>query len=316
MRRKVAYLFPGQGSQSVGMGKHLVEAFPEARVVFEQADGRLDFALSELCFHGPAEELTLTENAQPAILTASIAAFSVLQSRGLMPDYVAGHSLGEYSAVVAAGGLELEEAVHLVRLRGKYMQEAVPPGQGAMAALIYPPFDKLEEILQQASANGEIVTAANYNSPQQVVIAGHRAAVERAVELAKQAGAKRAVLLRVSAPFHCPLMEPAREKMRPHLEAATIHDLQIPLVNGWKAELVQQASSVREGLVEQITAPVRWTDVVRRLLSEGVELFVEVGPGTVLSGLVKQCTPPDRPVEILQFSEPDQLSTLEAAMQQ
>ncbi|MBC7105812.1 MAG: ACP S-malonyltransferase, partial [Firmicutes bacterium] len=204
---KIAYVFPGQGSQAVGMGKALAEAFPEARAVFEEADLTLEFALSRLCFEGPEEELRLTANTQPAILAVSVAAWAVLRARGLRPDYVAGHSLGEYSALVAAGSLRFPDALRLVRHRGQYMQEAVPPGEGAMAALIGLPAGRLEEILAEA-AQGEVVTAANLNSPEQIVISGHAGAVQRAIELAKKAGAKRAVLLPVSAPFHCPLMKP------------------------------------------------------------------------------------------------------------
>src|SRR5579872_3355425 len=227
---KTAFLFPGQGSQYTGMGKALAETYPAARLVFAEADQALGFPLSKLCFEGPDEDLKLTHNTQPAMLTVSTAALAVLRENGIAADYVAGHSLGEYSALVAAGGLPFADAVRLVRKRGQYMQEAVAPGVGAMAALLKMPADKLDAILQEA-AQGEVVAAANLNSPDQVVIAGHAAAVNRAMELAKAAGAKRAVLLPVSAPFHCPLMKPAQERLAADLNAAVFSDLSVPLVN-------------------------------------------------------------------------------------
>src|SRR6185369_13330616 len=226
---KTAFLFPGQGSQTPGMGRQLAGAFPAARAVFERADAVLGFPLSRLCFEGPEEDLKLTENTQPAILTCSIATLAVLREKGLHPDYVAGHSLGEYSALVAAGALDFEDAVRVVRRRGQYMQEATPPGVGAMAALLGLPDGKLDEICA-AAAQGEIVSPANLNSPDQVVIAGHKGAVERAVALAQTAGAKRAVMLTVSAPFHCALMKPAQERLAADLAATTFRDLATPLV--------------------------------------------------------------------------------------
>ena len=283
---KIAFLFPGQGSQFAGMGKSLAEQFPAARRVFEEADEALGFSLSTLCFEGPDADLKLTENTQPAILTASCAAHAVLKEEGIAPDYVAGHSLGEYSALVAAGALRFADAVRLVRNRGRYMQEAVPAGQGAMAAILKLPEGKLDEVLGQA-AQGEVVSAANLNSPEQIVIAGHAAAVQRTMDLAKAAGAKRVVALPVSAPFHCALMKPAQERLRLDLENTEFSDLRAPLVNNWRAREIRTASEAREGLFEQVPNPVRWAETMRYLAAQGVERYVEVGPGTVLAGLAR-----------------------------
>jgi [acyl-carrier-protein] S-malonyltransferase len=284
---KIAFLFPGQGSQYPGMGRELAEAFPCARRVFEEADEAAGFALSRLCFEGPAEELQLTANTQPAILVASVATAEVLRIRGIRADYVAGHSLGEYSALVVAGALRLGEAVRLVRKRGQYMQEAVPVGQGAMAALLGMGAGRVEEACREAS-QGEVVSPANLNSPGQVVIAGDAGAVARAAELAKARGALRVVLLNVSAPFHCALMQPAQERLAQDLEAAQIADAQTPLVNNVDAQVVQSAAAVRDGLKRQVTNAVRWEQSMRVLRGKGVELFVEVGPGKVLTGLLRQ----------------------------
>jgi [acyl-carrier-protein] S-malonyltransferase len=269
------------------MGRELAEAFPCTHRVFEEADRAAGFALSRLCFEGPAEDLQLTANTQPAILAVSIAAAEVLRERGIRADYMAGHSLGEYSALVVAGALRLGDAVRLVRKRGQYMQEAVPVGRGAMAALLGMEAATVEEVCREA-AQGEVVSPANLNSPGQVVIAGHAAAVARAVELAKARGARRAVLLNVSAPFHCALMQSAQERLAQDLEAAQIADPQIPLVNNVDAQVVRSAPAVRDGLKRQVTGPVRWQESIRVLRTEGVELFVEVGPGKVLTGLLKQ----------------------------
>ena len=281
-----AFLFPGQGSQYAGMGRELASEYPAARAIFEQADDALGFSLSGLCFEGPDDQLKLTENTQPAILTCSIAVEAILREKGISPDYVAGHSLGEYSALTAAGALEFTDAVRLVRKRGQYMQAAVPQGVGAMAALIGLPPDKLDAVCEEA-AQGEIVSPANLNSPAQVVIAGHAGAVERAVESAKNAGARKAVLLQVSAPFHCALMTPAQEQLAPDLDAIDFRNFTVPLVNNFAAEVVQTADAAREGLKQQVPNPVRWEETIRRLDSLGVDRFIEVGPGRVLTGLMR-----------------------------
>jgi len=267
------------------MGKALAEAYPAARRIFDEADEALGLPISELCFEGPEEQLKLTEFTQPALLTVSSAAWAVLAERGWHPDYVAGHSLGEYSALVAAGSLRFADAVRLVRLRGQYMQQAVPAGVGAMAALLKLPDGRLEGVLQQA-AQGEIVCAANWNSPDQVVIA-----VTRAMELAKAAGARRAVALPVSAPFHCTLMAPAQERLRADLDATEFRDLAIPLVNNWQAREVLSGAEAREGLYEQVPNPVLWTQSIRYLAGQGVSRCIEVGSGTVLTGLLRNIDP-------------------------
>jgi [acyl-carrier-protein] S-malonyltransferase len=269
------------------MGLELAEHYAQAREVFEEADAALGFSLSRMCFEGPAEELQLTANTQPAILTVSVAAARVLGEKGFRPDYVAGHSLGEYSALVVAGSIDLADAVRLVRKRGEYMQEAVPVGQGAMAALLGLETSVVEEICQEA-AGDQVVSPANLNSPAQIVIAGHHAAVEKAVELAKARGAKRAIMLNVSAPFHCSLMRPAAERLAVDLDAVTIRDPRVPLVNNADAAIVRSAGDVRDGLKRQVTSPVKWTDSMRALRSTGVGLFVEAGPGKVLCGLMRQ----------------------------
>src|SRR5579871_223609 len=272
------------------MGKALFDAYAAAKRVFEEADDALQFSISRVCFEGPDDQLKLTENTQPALLTVSAAAFRVLTEQGLQPDYVAGHSLGEYSALVAAGSLRFSDAVRLVRQRGRYMQEAVPAGVGAMAALLKLPDGKLEALLEQA-AQGEVVSAANLNSPDQVVIAGHTGAVKRAVDLAKAAGAKRGILLPVSAPFHCSLMVPAQQRLSADLDATAFADLTCPLVNNWQAQAIQTGAEARKGLYEQVPNPVRWTESIQYLAKQGVTKFVEVGAGSVLTGLLRTIDP-------------------------
>lgn len=308
---KIAFVFPGQGSQKVGMGKALAEAFPESRAALEQADAALGFPLSTLCFEGPEEDLRLTTNTQPAILATSIAALRALESKGVRrPDYVAGHSLGEYSAVVAAGGLTLADAVTAVRKRGQYMQEAVPVGQGAMAAVLGLDADAIAKACAEA-AQGEVVSPANINCPGQVAIAGHTAAVARAIELCKAAGAKRALPLPVSAPFHCSLMMPAQERMAADLQALPFADLGVPLVNNVDVRAVQAAADVRDGLVRQVSGTVRWQASIELLVREGVSTFVEIGPGEVLSGLVKKI---HRDARVLNVGDPTSLEETAAAL--
>lgn len=292
------------------MGRSLAEKFPAARAVFDEADETLGFPLSELCFHGPDEQLKLTENTQPALLTVSTAAFRVLQGEGLQPDFVAGHSLGEYSALVAAGALDFSDALKLVRKRGRYMQEAVPPGEGAMAALLKLPAGRLDAVLEEA-AQGEIVSAANLNSPDQIVIAGHAAAVQRAIDLAKAAGARKAVLLPVSAPFHCALMKPAQQRLAVDLEAASFRDLACPLVNNWQARPVRTADEARQGLFEQVPNPVRWTESMQYLAGQGIGQFVEVGAGGVLTGLLRNLDPA---LKCVRFGEAEDLEKLHVAI--
>jgi [acyl-carrier-protein] S-malonyltransferase len=306
---KLAFIFPGQGSQSAGMGKSLAERFAVARQVFDTADQALDFSLTQLCFDGPAEALQLTENTQPALLTVSIAALRVLEQEGLRPDYLAGHSLGEYSALVAAGSLDFADAVRLVRKRGQYMQEAVPAGVGAMAALLKLPEGKLDSILNEA-AQGEVVSAANLNSPDQIVIAGHRGAVERAVELAKAAGARKAVLLSVSAPFHCSLMQPAQKRLAAELDATEFRDLAVPVVNNWRARVIRTGGEAREGLYQQVPNPVRWSESIQRMAADGVTRFIEVGAGGVLTGLLRNINPE---LQGSKFGAPEDLEKIHAA---
>ncbi len=307
---KTAFLFPGQGSQFAGMGKSLAAQFPVARQTFEEADDALGFSLSTLCFEGPEDTLKLTENTQPALLAVSTAAARVLAENGLHADFVAGHSLGEYSALVAAGSLAFADALRLVRKRGRYMQEAVPAGVGAMAALLRLPADKLHAVLSQAS-QGEVVSAANLNSPDQVVIAGHTGAVQRAVELAKAAGARRAVLLQVSAPFHCSLMTPAQERLSADLQVTEFRDLAAPLVNNWAAKIVRTGTEAREGLFQQVPNPVRWADSIGVLSSEGVTRFIEAGAGIVLTGLLRNINPA---LTGFKFGEAEDLEKIHAAV--
>lgn len=269
------------------MGKELAGSYPVARQTFEEADEALGYKLSQLCFEGPEDQLRLTEITQPAILTVSVAAWRVLQSQGFAPAYVAGHSLGEYSAHVAAGTLHFEDAVRTVRNRGKYMQEAVPVGVGAMAAILGLPMDQLRAVCDEA-AQGEVCQPANINSPDQVVISGNKGAVERAAELAKSKGAKRAVMLPVSAPFHCALMQPAQDRLAADLKSLTFHDPEVPVMCNVRSELVTSGEQAREALISQVTGAVQWDSSMRGLIAKGIDTFVEVGPGKVLCGLMRQ----------------------------
>jgi len=306
----VAFVFPGQGSQKVGMAKALADAFPEARAVFAEADDALGFPLSRLCFEGPEAELQLTANAQPAILVASVAALRVLEARGARPDWVAGHSLGEYSALVAARALELRDAVVAVRRRGEYMQEAVPAGEGAMAAVIGLDLPAVQQACREA-AQGQVVSPANMNSPGQVVIAGHAAAVGRAVEACTAAGARKAVRLAVSAPFHCALMAPVQARLAADLSRVPFRNAEVPLVNNVDARVVRSAEECRDGLVRQVSAPVRWQEGVELLARQGVTTFVEVGPGTVLAGLVRRIA---KGTKVLHVEDPASLEKSLAAL--
>lgn len=284
---KVAFVFPGQASQYPGMGKELAEMYPSAKAVFDEADKALGFSISKMCFEGSEDDLKLTANTQPAILTCSIATYRVLEEKGLAPDFVAGHSLGEYSALVAAGSLKFADAVKLVRKRGSYMQEAVPAGKGAMAAIMGLSPAVVTDVCKRA-AQGQVCAPANLNSPDQTVISGDADAVKRAVELASQAGAKRATILPVSAPFHSALMMPAQEKLEHELKKTHFDKLRVPLVTNVDADTIETGDQARDALVRQVTAAVHWEESVRLLIEEGVNTFVEVGPGKVLTGLLRQ----------------------------
>jgi [acyl-carrier-protein] S-malonyltransferase len=283
----IAFVFPGQGAQKVGMGRALADAFPICRDTFAEADAALGEPLSTLCFEGPADRLMLTENTQPAILAMSTAVARLAVARGLAPAFAAGHSLGEYSAHVAAGTLSFADALRTVRRRGRYMQEAVPVGTGAMAAILGLDADGVARACAEA-ADGEVVTPANLNAPGQVVIAGHAAAVARASERAMALGARRAIRLAVSAPFHCPLMKPAEERLAPELRALAAQDPSVPVVANVDAEPKRTAAASIDALIRQVSSPVRWEDVVKRLVAEGVTRFIELGPGTVLAGLIRK----------------------------
>jgi [acyl-carrier-protein] S-malonyltransferase len=306
MEHNTAFVFPGQGSQYAGMGKDVAEKYPAARRVFDEIDEALGFPISKLCFEGPEEELKLTENTQPAILAVSSALYAVLEQHGLARrDLVAGHSLGEYSAIVSVGGLTPPEAAKIVRSRGKFMQEAVPMGTGGMAALIGPSVEDAKAICDEA-AQGEVVSVANINAPGQIVIAGTKAGIERAIEVAKKRGVRRALPLPVSAPFHCELMKPAAERLEPILDAANFKDLWVALVSNVDASPIGTSTAVRNALLRQVASPVRWVESVQRMVSMGVKRFVEIGPGNVLTGLIKRIDPH---VELVNVSD---VASLEA----
>ena len=297
---KTAYIFPGQGSQHVGMGKDLCDAFESARSVFAESDESLGFELSAMCFEGTDEQLALTENTQPAILTASVAAFRAFREAGAPdPDFVAGHSLGEYSALVASEAIGLADAVSTVRNRGTYMQEAVPVGVGAMAAILGLDADAVAECCREA-AGENVCSPANINSPKQTVIAGDRVAVERACDLLKEAGARKTVMLNVSAPFHCGLMMPAQEKLESDLNSLEFRDLRFPLFENVSANVNSNAQNVASALARQVSSPVRWLEIIENLIDSGTDRFVEIGPGRVLAGLVRQI---NRDVECFNVSD-------------
>jgi [acyl-carrier-protein] S-malonyltransferase len=311
MSGKLAYIFPGQGSQAPGMGKDLATNFPAAQRVFEEADDALGFSISEMCFEGSAEELQLTENTQPAILTVSVAALRAMLAEGLpQADFVAGHSLGEYSALVAAGAVSLADAVRTVRARGSYMQEATPVGAGAMAAIMGAELSDIMAACGEAQ-EGDVCQPANINAPGQVVIAGHNGAVERAIELLKARGAKRAIKLKVSAPFHCALMRQAQERLAADLSQIEFADLRVPLVTNVDAALINEGAEARDALTRQVSSPVRWQESMELLLAKGVETLVEVGPGKVLSGLMRQIR---REALCLRVEDAESLNATRAAL--
>ncbi|HKT88320.1 MAG TPA: ACP S-malonyltransferase, partial [Candidatus Sulfotelmatobacter sp.] len=308
----IALLFPGQGSQAVGMGKELAENFPVARQTFDEADEALGYKLSQLCFEGPEDQLRLTEITQPAILTVSVAALRVLETQSPRPGYVAGHSLGEYSAHVASGTFSFADAVRTVRNRGKYMQEAVPVGVGAMAAILGMDLDKVTAVCAEA-AQGEVCSAANINSPEQIVISGNTAAVERATKLADERGAKRAKLLPVSAPFHCSLMKPAQDRLEGDLDKISMQRPVYPVVCNVDAVPVSEAGLALQTLVRQVTGSVKWEQCMRFLIAQGVQTFIELGPGKVLCGLMRQI---DRSKTCLNVADEASLAkTIEALAQ-
>ncbi len=305
---QLAFVFPGQGSQASGMGKDLYDASPAARQVFEEIDEALDISISRLCFEGPDEDLKLTANTQPAILATSIATLAAIRERNadFEPDLVAGHSLGEYSAIVCAGGLKAPLAASIVRQRGRFMQEAVPVGVGAMAAIIGPDFAEVESICNEA-AQGQVCSPANINAPGQIVIAGDKAAVERAIDIAKGRGIRKCMLLPVSAPFHCALMKPAEEKLSPVLESTEFHPLYVQLITNVDASPVGTDHAVRNALIRQVVSPVRWVESIEKMIEMGVQKFVEVGPGKVLTGLVRRI---NKDVEVVNVNSVETLDAL------
>ncbi|MDT4968917.1 MAG: [acyl-carrier-protein] S-malonyltransferase [Acidobacteriota bacterium] len=307
MSTLLAHIFPGQGSQYSGMGKDLAERYPASRKVFEEADDALGFSISQMCFGGTAEELQLTENTQPAILTTSIATLRAMEEEGMpAPERVAGHSLGEYSALVAAGALSLSDAVRTVRLRGRFMQEATPVGSGAMAAVLGAEVEAVAAICQEVE-EGEVCAPANINSPNQIVIAGHAGAVDRAIAVIKNRLGKRAIKLNVSAPFHCALMKPAAERLAAELEQIEFNDLRVPMVTNVDAAAITSGQEAREALIRQVSSPVRWLESVQNLIKEGVGTFSEVGPGKVLCGLLRQI---DRSANCVSIGDVESLENL------
>lgn len=302
--RKIAFVFPGQGSQYVGMGKEIWDYYQIAKKVYHQGDEKLGLLLSNLCFYGPEEELRLTANTQPAILITSAAILKVLEMEGIRPDYTAGHSLGEYTALVAAGSLTIPDAVWLVRQRGLLMQEAVPPGQGTMAAIIGLSIEEVQTVCKEISRE-EVVEPANYNCPRQVVIAGHVGAVERAMQLAREKGAKRAIPLSVSGPFHSSLLEPASIRLAEVLEQVLISRPWVPVVSNCQAEFTDDPRQIKENLVKQVSSAVLWEQSVEKLLAVGVTTFIEIGPGKVLTGLIKKI---DKEVEVFNIEDGESLT--------
>ncbi|AFI28273.1 malonyl CoA-ACP transacylase [Bacillus sp. A053] len=306
---KIAFLFPGQGSQFIGMGKELYEQVPAAKRLFDEADETLETKLSSLIFEGAAEELTLTYNAQPALLTTSIAVLEKFKESGITPDFTAGHSLGEYSALVAAGALSFKDAVYTVRKRGEFMNEAVPAGEGAMAAILGMDAEALKQVTDKVTKEGNLVQLANLNCPGQIVISGTAKGVELASELAKENGAKRAIPLEVSGPFHSELMKPAAEKLKEVLDACDIKDADVPVISNVSADLMTEKAEIKQKLIEQLYSPVRFEESINKLIAEGVTTFVEIGPGKVLSGLVKKV---NRRLKTIAVSDPE---TIELAIQ-
>ena len=284
---KIAFIFPGQGSQYAGMAKEFIENFPESKAVFETANEVLGYDLLDLCLNGPVEKLNLTETTQPALLAASIAILRPLERRGLVASAAAGHSLGEYTAITAAGGFELKDAIALVRKRGRFMQEAVPSGTGLMAAILGMERQDVEKTCLEAAKNG-IVAPANYNSPGQIVVAGEKTAVEKFMELAKERGAKKVIPLSVSVPSHCPLMKSAGERLAQELDKITINDLRIPIINNADAKFLRTAAELKPSLIKQLSFPLYWEDSIKNMVADGYDTFIEIGPGKVLSGLVKR----------------------------